>query len=287
LHAVELHVDETTVRRLVTAQFPQWAGLPVRRVPSSGTINAIFRLGDELAVRAPFVPGEEGILREAEWLPRLSPELPVRVPRVLGVGEPDDGYPSPWLVVDWITGSTPEPGGLADPERVSAQLVEFVQALRRIDTTGAPPAYRSWGLAREDAAVRENLARIPEVDGRRLIELWEHALAAEPWPHAPVWVHGDLLPSNVLVDDDGGLAAIIDFAPGIADPAVELIGAWNLVPAAHRTSFREALAVDDATWARGRGWAIVQAAVAIPYYREINPGMVEMALYALRQLEAG
>ena len=47
------------------------------------------------------------------------------------------------------------------------------------------------------------------------------------------------------------------------------------------------LEVDDATWARGRGWAIVQAAVAIPYYREINPGMVAMALYALRQLEAG
>jgi aminoglycoside phosphotransferase (APT) family kinase protein len=102
-----------------------------------------------------------------------------------------------------------------------------------------------------------------------------------------VWVHGDLLPSNVLVDADGGLAAVIDFAPGVADPAVELIAAWNLVPAEHRDAFRDALDVDDDTWARGRGWALVQAAVALPYYRDINPGMTAMARYALRQIEAG
>jgi len=275
------------VRRLLAAQFPHWAELPIRRVPSSGTINAIFRVGDDLAVRAPFVPGEEGILREAEWLPRLGPRLPVRVPRVLGVGEPDDGYPSPWLVVDWIAGATPEPGGLADPGRVTSELVAFVRALRGIESAGAPAAYRNWDLAREDGAVRENLARIPEFDEARLTDLWEKALAAEPWPHPPVWVHGDILPSNVLVDEAGGLAAVIDFAPGVADPAVELIAAWNLVPADHRDAFRAGLDVDDDTWARGRGWAIVQAAVALPYYRDINPGMTAMARYALRQLEAG
>ena len=287
MHAVELPVDERTVRRLLRAQFPQWAGLPVQRIPSSGTINAIFRLGDDLAVRAPFVPGEEGILREAEWLPRIGPHLPVRVPRILGIGEPDDGYPSPWLVVDWIDGTTPDPGGLADPGRVTSELVAFVRALRGIDTAGAPAAYRSRGLAREDRAVRENLARIPEFDRGRLTDLWEQALAAEPWPHPPVWVHGDILPGNVLIGDGGGLAAVIDFAPGVADPAVELIAAWNIVPAEHRGAFREALGVDDDTWARGRGWALVQAAVALPYYREINPGMTAMAQYALGQLEAG
>jgi aminoglycoside phosphotransferase (APT) family kinase protein len=287
LHAIELPVDEETVRRLLREQFPHWAGLAIRRVPSSGTINAIFRLGEDLAVRAPFVPGEEGILREAEWLPRLARLLPVRVPRVVGVGEADDGYPSPWLVVDWIPGTNPEPGGLIDPERVTSQLVAFIRALRVIDATGAPAAYRSRGLPREDAAVRENLARISEVDTRRLLGIWDEALAAAPWPHAPVWVHGDILPSNVLVDAEGGLAAVIDFAPGVADPAVELIAAWNLVPAEHRDAFRAALEVDDDTWARGRGWAVVQAAVALPYYRDINPGMTAMALYALRQLEAG
>jgi len=274
------------VRRLLTEQFPEWSGLPIRRVASSGTINAIFRVGDELAVRAPFVPDEKGILREAEWLPRLASSLPVRVPRVHGVGRPDEGYPSPWLVVDWITGSNPEPGGLADPARVAGQLVDFISALRIIDTAGAPPAYRSWGLAREDAAVRTNLVRIPEVDVGVLTAVWERALDAAPWPGAPVWVHGDLLPSNVLVDDAGALTAVIDFAPGVADPAVEMIGAWNLVPVELHAAFRAALDVDEDTWARGRGWALVQAAVAIPYYRDINPGMTAMALYALRQLEA-
>jgi aminoglycoside phosphotransferase (APT) family kinase protein len=279
LHAVELPVDEETVRRLLREQFPHWASLPLMRIASSGTINAIFRLGDTLAVRAPFVP-EEGILREAEWLPRLGPSLPVRVPAVHGVGTATQEYPSPWLVVDWIPGVSPEAGTFDDVSR----LVEFIRALRVLDATGAPPSYRSWPLAREDAAVRENLARIHEVETAGLLTLWGQALAAASWTGPPVWVHGDLLPANVLVDADGGLAAVIDFAPGVADPAVELIAAWNLVPAAMHAAFREALGVDDDTWARGRGWALVQAAVAIPYYREINPGMTAMALHALRQL---
>jgi aminoglycoside phosphotransferase (APT) family kinase protein len=280
LHAVELPVDEGTVRRLLREQFPHWASLPLTRIASSGTINAIFRLGDSLAVRAPFVPGEEGILREAEWLPRLGPSLPVRIPAVHGVGTATQEYPSPWLVVDWIPGVSPEVGAFGDVPR----LVEFIRALRALDTTGAPAAYRSWPLAREDAAVRENLARIHEVETGGLLTLWEQALAAASWADPPVWVHGDLLPANVLVDAEGGLTAIIDFAPGVADPAVELIAAWNLVPVALHPGFREALEVDDDTWTRGRGWALVQAAVAIPYYREINPGMTAMALYALRQL---
>ena len=149
---------------------------------------------------------------------------------------------------------------------------------------GRPPPIAAGTSRARTRAVRENLARIPEFDAVRLTDLWEHALAAAPWPHPPVWVHGDLLPSNVLVGDDGGLAAVIDFAPGVADPAVELIAAWNLVPAEHRDAFRAALDVDDDTWARGRGWAIVQAAVALPYYRDINPGMTAMARYALGQL---
>jgi aminoglycoside phosphotransferase (APT) family kinase protein len=285
MHAVELPVDESIVRRLLAAQFPHWADLPLRRIPSSGTVNAIFRLGDELAVRAPFVPGEQGMLREAEWMPRLGPLLPVRTPRILGVGQPVAAYPSPWLVVDWIPGATPAVGALADPRQVTDELAGFIRALQRLDPAGAPPAHRSGALARHDANVREALSRIHEADVAALTDLWDRALA-QPESAAPVWVHGDLLPSNILVDDRGALAAVIDMAPGLADPASELIVAWNVVPAELRPAFRAALEIDDATWARGIGWTIVQASIAIPYYRGINPGMTEMAVYALRQVLA-
>ncbi|MFI7463308.1 hypothetical protein [Nonomuraea sp. NPDC049646] len=47
MHADEADIDEALVRRLLAAQFPRWAGLPLRRSPSSGTVNAVFRLGDD------------------------------------------------------------------------------------------------------------------------------------------------------------------------------------------------------------------------------------------------
>jgi len=285
MHADELHVDAVLVRRLLEQQFPAWAGLPIERVPSDGTVNAIFRLGDALAVRAPFVPGESGIRRQAQWTPVLAPALPVPVPVVRGVGAPTEEYPSDWLVVDWLPGGVPTPGELADPDAVTDGLVGFVRALWSQDPTGAPRAHRWGGLARLDDAVRRALADIHEVDADAVLRLWERALAA-PAHERAVWVHDDLLPSNVLVDDAGRLAAVIDFVPGLADPATVCLAAWNVLPASHRARFRSGLGLDAATWDRGIGWTIVQAAIALPYYRSTNPGMTRMALYALRELVA-
>jgi aminoglycoside phosphotransferase (APT) family kinase protein len=285
MHADELHIDAALVRRLLTQQFPEWAGLPVERVPSDGTVNAIFRLGDALAVRAPFVPGETGIRRQAQWTRVLAPALPVPVPVVRGIGVPTREYPSDWLVVDWLPGRTPVPGALADPDAVADGLAGFIRALWAQDPTGAPDAHRRGGLAREDDAVRRALADIHEVDTDAVLRLWERALAAPPHESA-VWVHDDLLPSNLLVDEAGHLAAIIDFAPGVADPATVCLAAWNVLPASHRARFRAGLGLDEAGWHRGIGWAIVQAVVALPYYRDINAGMTRMALHALRELVA-
>lgn len=287
MHADELAVDAELVRGLLRAQFPEWAELPLARVASDGTVNAIFRLGDHLAVRAPFVPGESGIRRQAEWTTKLAPRLPVPVPAVHGVGAPTPEYPSDWLVVDWLPGRTPAPGELADPDSVTDGLVAFARALRSLDSASAPDAHRWGGLARDDAAVRGALEQIPEVDTARMLHLWERALAAPPWSDPPVWVHDDLLPSNVLVDDAGALAAVIDFVPGVADPATVFLAAWALLPAAHRERYRAGVGLDDAAWDRGIGWAIVQAAVAIPYYRVTNPGMVRMGLHSLREIAAG
>lgn len=283
MHAEEIPINEDIVRQLLADQFPRWASLPLVRVPSSGTVNAIFRLGTALAVRAPFVPGDAGILREAEWSPRLAPHLPVRVPRVLGVGEPGAGYPSPWLVVDWIPGENPEPGALRDPERVAGRVASFIEALRSVEPSeGAPAAHRHGDLADHDTGVRDALSQLEDAD--ELTTLWDEALAVPPWRDPPVWVHGDLLPSNVLVDPAGDLIAVIDMVPGVADPATELIVAWALLPAEVRPGFRAALDVDDDTWARGRGWAVLQAAVALPYYRDINPGMARIARHTLGEL---
>jgi len=290
MHPDEIDIDAHTVRRLLRVQFPEWAELPITRLPSPGTVNAMFRLGDHMLVRAPFVPmGAAGIELEARCLPRLAPQLPVAIPEVLGVGGPDLGYPCPWLVLRWLPGTCPVPGELSDGEGLARDFAAFLAALRQVDTTDAPRGYRGGALSALDERVRACLEECEEPFGNRLdlealARSWQESLAATPWHSAPVWVHCDLLPGNVLVEN-GRLAGVLDFAAsGVGDPACDLMAGWSILPASGRRMLRDLLGVDDATWARGRGWALAQAVIALPYYRESNPAMAASALHVLTEL---
>ncbi|MFH8410108.1 aminoglycoside phosphotransferase family protein [Streptomyces sp. NPDC018019] len=281
-------IDDDLVRRLVAGQFPRWAGLPVRRFPSGGTVNAMYRLGDEMVVRLPLVRGGAAdVLLEREWLPRLAPWLPVPVPEVLGAGEPAEGYPWPWSVYRWLAGENPEAGALSDPVLLAGDLAGLVTALRNIDLPGAPAAHRGGPVASLDAPTRaaiEELRQIPQegIDCAAVTAVWEDALRAPAWDGPPVWLHADLMPGNLLVDG-GRLTSVIDFGcTGVGDPACDLFPAWNLLPADARKTFRESLGVDDATWARGRGRTLSQALIALPYYRNTNPAMARNARHVIR-----
>ncbi|MFF7194397.1 aminoglycoside phosphotransferase family protein [Streptomyces sp. NPDC088197] len=289
----DLHpIDADLVRRLVAEQFPRWAGLDVRRFPSGGTVNAMYRLGDDMVVRLPLVAGGAGdVALEQEWLPRLAPLLPAAVPEVLGAGEPARGYPWPWSVYRWLDGEPPEAGALSEPVRLAEDIAGFVRAMRDVTLPDPPPAYRGEPLAHHDASTRSAIARlrgIPQegVDCDGLTAVWEDALRAPVWDGPPVWVHSDLMPGNLLVSG-GRLTAVIDFGcAGVGDPACDLFPAWNLLPPDAREVLRGALGVDDATWRRGRGRALSQAVNALPYYRETNPTMARNARHVIRAVLA-
>ncbi|MFD3803059.1 aminoglycoside phosphotransferase family protein [Streptomyces sp. NPDC058611] len=279
--------DEDLVRRLVAGQFPRWAGLPVERFPSGGTVNGMYRLGDDMVVRLPLARGGAGdVALEREWLPRLAPRLPVAVPEALGAGEPAEGYPWPWSVYRWLAGENPEAGALDAPERLARDLAAFVTAMRGVTLPGAPAAHRGGPVASLDAETRaaiEELRAIPEegVDCDAAAAVWEDALRAPAWDGPPVWLHADLMPGNLLVEG-GVLTAVIDFGcAGAGDPACDLFPAWNLLPAGAREVFREALDVDDAAWRRGRGRTLSQALIALPHYRLTNPSMARNARHVI------
>jgi aminoglycoside phosphotransferase (APT) family kinase protein len=285
-------IDDDLVRRLIAGQFPQWAGLAVQRWPSGGTVNAMYRLGDDMVVRLPLVQGGAGdVLMEREWLPRLAPRLPACIPEVLGAGEPAQGYQWPWSVYRWLAGEHPEAGTLSKPVLLAGDLAAFVAAMRSITLPGAPKAHRGGPVASLDAATRaaiRELRGIPEegVDCAAVAAVWEEALRARGWDRPPVWLHADLMPGNLLIDG-GRLASVIDFGcVGTGDPACDLFPAWNLLPADAREVFREALAVDDATWIRGRGRTLSQALIALPYYRGTNPAMARNARHVIRAVLA-
>jgi aminoglycoside phosphotransferase (APT) family kinase protein len=289
MHADEIATDAGLVRRLLAAQFPRWADLPIERVVSSGTDHAIYRLGDALAARLPLRPSAAGqVEKEHRWLPLLAPLLPLAVPVPLARGTPGEGYPWPWSVCPWLEGEEAPRERIADPSEAADALAGFVLALQRIDATGGPPPgehnfFRGVPLATRDARTRDALARLRGViDTAAAAAAWEAALRAPAWDGAPVWIHGDLRSGNLLAVR-GRISAVIDFGGlGVGDPACDLIVAWELLSAEDRERFRAALGVDHATWARGRGWALSVALIGLPYYLETNADFVR---YARRMLD--
>lgn len=286
-------LDEEQVAALITDQFPQWAGMPVRRVPSPGTDNAIFRLGEDLAVRMPRVEwASVQPEKEPRWLPLLSPQLPLAVPVPVGSGVPGGGYPWHWSVCPWLPGAPATPERIDDMMAMAADLAGFVHALHRVDPDGGPPSgdhnfNRGVPLADRDGMTREAIDGLrEEIDAGTVTRLWEESLAAPLWDRPPVWVHGDLASGNMLADA-GRLTAVIDFGGlGVGDPACDMIVAWNLFSGPARSTYRAVTEADEATWIRGRGWALSVALVTIPYYRGTNPTIVAAAEHTLKQILA-
>jgi aminoglycoside phosphotransferase (APT) family kinase protein len=266
------------VKRLLAAQFPQWADLPVEPVDSAGTDHAIHRLGPDMCVRLPRVLRAAGQgEKEQRWLPRLAPALPLAIPLPLGRGTPAAGFPWHWSVYRWLEGDNATIERIADPSEAAATMARFLVALRRIDPAGGPRSgrhneFRGVPLARRDRLTREAIEVLRgELDVAAATAAWDAALATPAWDGPPVWLHGDLQSGNLLAER-GRLVAVIDFGLlGVGDPACDLMVGWSLFSAEARAVFREAVAVDGATWARGRGWALSVGLIALAYYLHTNP----------------
>ena len=233
MHPNEIKTDAALVRRLLAGQFPQWADLRIAPVASYGTDHDIYRLGDHLAARLPRIGwATKQAALEAKWLPKLAPHLPLALPVPLAIGHPADGYPFDWSVYKWLPGENAN-GTINDLDQAAVDLAAFVKTLHQVDTTGAhprPPHGRGGLLAEGDEQVRRSIAQLGDkIDGDAAIRSWEESLNASPWDSEEVWVHGDLLPGNLLVVD-GRLSAVIDFGClNVGDPACDLQPAWNHV----------------------------------------------------------
>jgi aminoglycoside phosphotransferase (APT) family kinase protein len=293
MHEGEVEVDDTLVRRLLHVQFPQWADLPLERFHHSGTDNAIYRLGEHLTIRLPRIGWAAGQPeREHRWLPALAPHLPLAIPVPLGLGQPGEGYPWRWSICPWLEGATARVKNLAGIVQAARDLAAFIAGLHQIDATGGPisgpeNSGRGVPLAERDAGTRAAIASLHGViDTRAVSAAWDASLTAAAWPGPPAWVHGDLEPVNMLAYR-GRFSAVIDWGClGVGDPACDLLSAWSLFAGESRAAFRTALGVDDATWGRGRGWALSTALIALPYYMDTNPDIVARSLHKIAEVLA-
>ena len=262
-------ITPALVERLVERQFPQWAHLPVARVELDGWDNSTFRLGGELTVRLPSADGyAPQVEKEHRWLPALAPQLPLRIPEPVAKGVAGEDFPRPWSVYRWLPGEPATGDRVADLGAFAGDLAEFLAALQRADATDGPAAgahsfFRGGPLATYDEETRAAIAALEdEIDVAAATQVWEAALAST-WTGPPVWVHGDVTASNLLVLD-GRLAAVIDFGcAAVGDPACDLAIAWTFLFGESRDAFRERLPLDEGTWARARGWALWKALITL------------------------
>ncbi|MFD9699874.1 aminoglycoside phosphotransferase family protein [Lentzea sp. NPDC059081] len=286
MHQGEIATDASLVDSLIRSQFPRWRGLPITQVRHGGTNNALYRLGDELAVRLPRIGwAKDEAERDFGIVPLLAPHLPVAVPEPLVLGEPSEEYPFRWTVVRWLPGDISTIGEVR--ESTPVRLAEFVLALQEIDAGG-----REWTTyrGRRDHSNSDEQVRacIAELGGDpRLSALWQQVLDAPRWEGPGRWLHADLHRGNLLFTE-GELTGVVDWgSAGVGDPAGDLMTAWLFLDAKGRARFRAELReFDDATWLRARGWALQMAVVALPYYRDTNPFLAGIARHVLDQLLA-
>ncbi|MFB9692368.1 aminoglycoside phosphotransferase family protein [Amorphoplanes digitatis] len=283
LHENEIPIDEDVVRSLLREQRPDLASLPLSPA-GAGTENVMYRLGDELLVRVPRTAAKAAALRkEQAWLPRLAPLLTYRIPEPVHAGAPGAAFPVPWSIFRWIDGAEPGPDTVRDWAALGTDLAAFVRELHGLDLMGASRAgelswYRGGDLKACDEWIsaafgdcRTTVSAGLDVD--ILERIWRDAVAL-PEPAGPhVWLHGDLKPTNLLVER-GRLRAVIDFgALSVGAPDAEHATVWDLPPAARR-AYWDAADLDDHTWARARAWAVGVGVSGISYYWNTYPAFV-------------
>jgi aminoglycoside phosphotransferase (APT) family kinase protein len=289
MHEDQLVSDAELVREILRGQHPHWADSPIAEISSTGTDHALYRLGDDAVARVPLrASATQSIETEFRWLPWLAERLPVEVPRPLARVEPVSAFPYPWSVHSWIDG---EPGTTAaiDLGFLAVDLARVLRMLRGLDPDGPPSVeaycFRGIPLKMRDETTREAIAASHEsIDVAAASAAWHAALDAPEWTGPAVWVHGDVAAGNVIFRE-GRLAGLIDWAcMAVGDPACDLVIAWELLDEPSRQTFRAELALDEATWQRGRGWALSTAVGALAYYEHSNPFMAHQARRKLRSL---
>ena len=295
MHAGQLAVSPQTVRELVDGQFPGWQGLAIRAVNAPGTVNAIFRIGEQLAARFPLQPGDaETVRRRLESEASASCELAGRTrfatPEPVAVGEPGAGYPLPWSVQTWLPGVTAIAEDPGQSVAFAHDLAEFIRGVRAIDPRGRTFSGQGRGgdLRSHDAWMETCFARSGQLlDVPRLRRMWECLRELPRDAGGDVMSHCDLIPGNVLVSG-GRLAGILDVGDlGPADPALDLVAAWHLLEPGPRQVLRGDLGCDDLEWERGKAWAFEQAMGLVWYYAASNPAMSRIGGRTLQRIQAG
>lgn len=277
--AAEIHLDEALVRALLREQHSDLAALPLIEV-GEGWDNKVFRLGTDLAVRLPRRQSTAGLIEhEQRWLPDLATVLPLPIPAPVRAGRPGVGFPWPWSIVRWFQGHTALAQPPDDLRPVATVLGRFLRALHQPAPPDAPHnPVRSIPLDARTERLHEHLEQLGDsVQRERVLTVWDRLVVTPRWPGPPMWIHGDLHPGNLLINE-GNLAAVLDFGDvASGDPATDFAVMWMLFEPEDREALFSAAGRsrshegDEQVWRRARGWALAMGVAVLAHGGEDDP----------------
>jgi aminoglycoside phosphotransferase (APT) family kinase protein len=291
MHDDQVHIDANIVRGMIIDQFPEYRHEPIEQLATTGTVNAVFRIGSGVSARFPLrtmepVECADMLSREAAAMTEFAKHSPFATPRPLGLGQPGMLYPMPWAVQSWIEGDVATPNGLATSTTFARDIAHLIASLRVADTRGRrfDEHGRGGNLPDHDDWMEvcfKNSEGLLDVD--RLCRMWVR-LRELPPSGPDVMSHRDLIPANLLVKGER-LVGVLDAGSfGPADPALDLVSAWHLLDRERRELVRSYLGSGDVEWQRGAAWAFQQAMGLVWYYERTNPGMSALGRSTLSRL---
>jgi aminoglycoside phosphotransferase (APT) family kinase protein len=284
----EIQITNEMVHDLVKRQHPDLADLELVHM-DSGFDNVTYRIGKDLAVRLPRRESAAAlIVHEQEWLPVLSPNLPLKVPVPVRMGSPQGDYPWRWSITPWYEGETAD---VATPLESEAEVFgSFLSALHAPAPENAPEnPFRGCPLRARQDAIESRLDRLSQLTDALTpshFQIWQKALSTEI-DVEPTWIHGDLHGRNVLVQE-GRLAAILDWGDLTSgDRATDLAGFWMLFDNVEnrRSGLKKAGVVSEATLIRAMGWALSFGVLLLDTGLGDQPAHENMGRDILRRLD--
>lgn len=277
-----MQITIEVVQQLVKEQFPQWRQLDIYPVAKSGSDNRTFHLGDKMAVRLPSGQAYAAqVEKEIHWLPYLQEHLDYPVSKPVAAGKPTSYYPFPWSINQWIEGNTLLECPDVDQQQFAKELAEALKKLQAVDCQNGPEAgqhnfYRGGDLKvyRQETvnALKALENRLPV---KKLYSIWETCISKE-YNGPKVWVHGDVAPGNILLQDSR-FYGLIDFGIlGTGDPACDYAVAWTFFNKEARKIFLAGLPEDMVN--RARGWALWKALIT---YDDVKEDFQKNARYTV------
>lgn len=294
MHSNQLTLSTINVRNMISIQFPQYAKEDVKSLRSStGTVNSIFRIGEVASARFALQQQRDkechfrSLQSESTAMIEFADSCYFPSPRPIGIGQPSDSYPLPWMLQTWITGETCTSKGLASSRVFASDIAQLITSLRAVEVKGRHFVGQNRGgrLTDHDAWMATCFNKSEALlDVPRLRALWNSFRDLPPSETPNTMSHGDLTPMNVLAREEKIVGILDTGSFGPADSALDLVAVWHMLEKEQREVIKDTLDLGDVEWRRGAAWAFEQAMGWVWYYQHSNPILAASGKITLQRI---